>query len=76
MPDDERSISRNEAHLNILVHDVINLLYCHTKEYSNTFGPTTILLQRIKGGLNIKEPKELNSVMRLKLNEQKDYSYS
>ena len=26
-PDDGRSISRNVAHLNILVHDVINLLY-------------------------------------------------
>ena len=26
-PDDERSISRNVARLNILVHDVINLLY-------------------------------------------------
>ena len=25
MPDDGRSISRNVAHLNILVHDVINL---------------------------------------------------
>ena len=27
MPDDGRSISRNVAHLNILVHDMINLLY-------------------------------------------------
>ena len=27
MPDDGRSISRNVAHLNILVHDVINFLY-------------------------------------------------
>ena len=27
MPDDGRSISRNVAHLNILVHDVRNLLY-------------------------------------------------
>ena len=27
MPDDGRSISRNVASLNILVHDVINLLY-------------------------------------------------
>ena len=27
LPDDGRSISRNEALLNILVHDVINLLY-------------------------------------------------
>ena len=27
LPDDGRSISRNEAHLIILVHDVINLLY-------------------------------------------------
>ena len=26
-PDDGRSISRNVAHLNILVHDMINLLY-------------------------------------------------
>ena len=26
-PDDGRSISRNVSHLNILVHDVINLLY-------------------------------------------------
>ena len=26
-PDDERSISRNVADLNILVHDPINLLY-------------------------------------------------
>ena len=26
-PDDERSISRNIAHLNILVHDMMNLLY-------------------------------------------------
>ena len=26
-PDDGRSISRNVAHLNLLVHDVINLLY-------------------------------------------------
>ena len=73
MPDDERNISRNVAHLNILVHDVINLLYYHTKEYSNTFDPTTIFLQREKGGLNIKEPEEL---MRLKLKEQENYSYS
>ena len=28
-PDDGRSISQNVAHLNILVHDVINLLYLH-----------------------------------------------
>ena len=27
LPDDGRSISRNIAHLNILVHDMINLLY-------------------------------------------------
>ena len=27
MPDDGRSISRNVAHLNILAHDMINLLY-------------------------------------------------
>ena len=27
LPDDGRSISQNVAHLNILVHDVINLLY-------------------------------------------------
>ena len=27
LPDDGRSISRNVASLNILVHDVINLLY-------------------------------------------------
>ena len=27
MPNDGRSISRNVAHLNILVHDMINLLY-------------------------------------------------
>ena len=27
MPDDGRSISRNAAHLNMLVHDLINLLY-------------------------------------------------
>ena len=26
-PDDGRSISRNVAHLNLLVHDMINLLY-------------------------------------------------
>ena len=27
LPDDGRSISRNVAHLNILAHDMINLLY-------------------------------------------------
>ena len=27
LPDDGRSISGNVAHLNILVHDMINLLY-------------------------------------------------
>ena len=27
LPDDGRSISRNVAHLNLLVHDMINLLY-------------------------------------------------
>ena len=27
LPDDGRNISRNLPHLNILVHDVINLLY-------------------------------------------------
>ena len=27
LPDDGRSISRNVAHLNILVHDLTNLLY-------------------------------------------------
>ena len=33
MPDDGRSISRNVASLNILVHDVINLLYYNTNSY-------------------------------------------
>ena len=28
LPDDGRGISRNVVHLNILVYDVINLLYC------------------------------------------------
>ena len=35
LPDDGRNISRNVAHLNILVHDVINLLYyeyCRDKQ--------------------------------------------
>ena len=67
MPDDERNISRNVAHLNILVHDVINLLYYHTKEYSNTFDPTTIFLQREKSGLNIKEPNEAKTKRTRKL---------
>ena len=37
-PDDGRSISRNVASLNILVHDVINLLYYeHWTESKNIF---------------------------------------
>ena len=35
MPDDGRSISRNVAYLNILVHDVINLLCYETKSKIN-----------------------------------------
>ena len=34
MGDDGRSISRNVAHLNILAHDVINLLYSDTEQTS------------------------------------------
>ena len=30
-PDDGRSISRNVAHLNLLVHGMINLLYYNIK---------------------------------------------
>ena len=32
-PDDGRSISRNVARLNILVHDMINLLYYNSIKY-------------------------------------------
>ena len=37
-PDDGRSISRNVAHLNILVHDMINLLYYNLRSQTDFAG--------------------------------------
>ena len=51
-PDDRRSISRNVAHLNILVYDVVNLLYkmlypfCITEKWLHLAGiPNNVNLQ-------------------------------
>ena len=39
-PDDGRSISRNVAHLNILVHDMINLLYYKENQHCKSINIT------------------------------------